>query len=487
MRHLTVRAALLAAGCAAITLVGAGLSGAADTDPGSSARARHARIVEYWTPARRATAIPRDLVRDERGQGYLRRTDGSLQPYGRRIAAATGGPGQMTPNAKPGGDTTAPTISNLNPAAGATIGVSYTFQATVTDASGLRSVRLYVQKAGSNAQSFNASLSSGNVWSVALSGFTDGSWSWWVVAKDKANNTATSPTVSFQVSTGGGGGDDTVANAQWTDGGDVQLAAGRLYFEMPGNARRTNWVGYVCSGTAVADGTNGRSVILTAAHCVYDDAHKAFARNVLFIPDQAGTSGSGTDLNCSNDPYGCWTPAFGVVDVDWTTRVFPDNIEWDYAFYVVNDSGAHSGPGTVQALDQAVDTLPVSFAAPAVDDGVAGAASPDFTHALGYSYSEDPNFMYCAEDMTTEGDVNWWLPSCGLSGGSSGGPWVQDMTAAGTGDIVSVNSWGYTNSPGMAGPKLSGTSAACVFSEAKSDAPALPAPDGNEGLIVTCP
>ena len=33
--------------------------------------------------------------------------------------------------------------------------------------------------------------------------------------------------------------------------------------------------------------------------------------------------------------------------------------------------------------------------------------------------------------------------------------------------IISVNSWGYTTSPGMAEPKLSGTSAACVFTAAK--------------------
>ena len=54
--------------------------------------------------------------------------------------------------------------------------------------------------------------------------------------------------------------------------------------------------------------------------------------------------------------------------------------------------------------------------------------------------------------------MNFWLPNCGLSGGSSGGPWVQPFTN-GNGTIISVNSWGYTNQPGMAGPKLSGTSA----------------------------
>ena len=69
--------------------------------------------------------------------------------------------------------------------------------------------------------------------------------------------------------------------------------------------------------------------------------------------------------------------------------------------------------------------------------------------------------------MGTNGAVNWWLPSCGLTGGSSGGPWLQPADG-GNGPIISVNSWGYTNSPGMAGPKLSGTSAACVFTAAKT-------------------
>ena len=36
-------------------------------------------------------------------------------------------------------------------------------------------------------------------------------------------------------------------------------------------------------------------------------------------------------------------------------------------------------------------------------------------------------------------------------------------TGTGVGTIISVNSWGYTNQPGMAGPKLYGNSATCVF------------------------
>jgi len=45
---------------------------------------------------------------------------------------------------------------------------------------------------------------------------------------------------------------------------------------------------------------------------------------------------------------------------------------------------------------------------------------------------------------------------------------VQPMSG-GTGPIISVNSWGYTNQPGMAGPKL-GSITSCLFGESKVDA-----------------
>jgi len=463
-----------------------------------------ARVIQYWTKERRENAIPRDLVIDPRGLGYLKRPDGRLQPYGHDIAPQEPPRNETVspfggPNAD-SGDTTPPAISNMDPTGGTTIGVSYTFKATVTDASGVKSVTFKIQKNGSSfVNSFSASNVSGDVWELSMTGFTDGTWSWWVVAKDgapKGGNTTPSNTVTFAVNTGGGSVSsstgDTVTSSSWGGGDTVKKAAGRLYFEMPNNAKRKGpWTGYVCSGTVATDSTSERSVIITAAHCVYDDVNKAFARNVVFIPDQADTSGSGTDLNCSNDPMGCWVPSFGVVDANWTTSIFPDNIAWDYAFYVVSDSGAHQGTqASSSALDGVAGSLAVSFDAVKVDDGTTGAKSADFTYALGYSYNEDPKFMYCAEDMTINGEFNWWLPSCGLSGGSSGGPWVQPMDeAAGNGPIISVNSWGYTNSPGMAGPKLNGvSSASCVFTSAKNTTfDSVTSTDGDAGKIVTCP
>jgi hypothetical protein len=470
-----------------------------------------ARVIDYWSNERRASAMPRDFVVDSRGLGYLRGTDGSLQPYGHDIFAARAA-GAATPagspNAGPGNDSTPPSISGMDPAQGAVIGSTYTFSAVVTDdASGLRSVSFVVRYPdGSTTQTFQAAAGANDTWSATLQGFSDGNWSWRVDARDGAKrggNRASTDFVDFVVDTGGGssgGGDGggsgsagagTVTNAEWDQGGAVLMAAGRLYFEMPNNAKRKGpWTGYVCSGTVVTDGVSGRSIVLTAAHCVYDDANKAFARNVLFIPDQAGTSGAGTDLNCNNDPLGCWVPSFGVVDVDWTTRTFPDNIPWDYAYYVVDDTGAHAGASSSsESLEASAGALPVSFLMPSADDGDVGANSIDFTHALGYSYSDDPKFMFCAEDMTTEGAANWWLPSCELSGGSSGGPWVQPLdTASGSGPVMSVNSWGYTNSPGMAGPKLVSSSAECVFTTATSLAwLAVSGQDGEAGWAQDCP
>ena len=452
------------------------------------AKQRTAAVIEYWTPAKRAAAQPRDMVIDSRGLAYMKGRNGVLTPYGHSIAANNA----VTPaKGKPSnGDSTPPDISGMDPTAGATIGGSKTFSATITDASGIKSASFDVRPLGGATSSFTPT-SSGDNYSVGLSGFTDGSWQWRVTARDngsKGGNQATSAWVDFTVSTGGSGGggggggggtgDDVIVNERWAapenDPDLIRSAAGRLFYEMPnvrGNRIR-GWSGYVCSGTVVTDGTNGRSVIVTAAHCVYDDVAKRFARNVLFIPNQDQTSGSGTDSNCSNDPLGCWVADFGVVDVDWTTATFPDNIPYDYAYYVVESTGGLAD----EQLDEAVTPMDISFASPQP-----GAR----TYGLGYSYSDDPFFMHCAEDMdgTSQAPDNWWLPSCGLSGGSSGGPWIQSPDASlGKGPVMSVNSWGFQGSPGMAGPRLNGTTASCLFDLAKGGSPTSLA-DGEAGIV----
>lgn len=433
----------------------------------------------YWTAARRAAATPRDLVLDERGRGYLRLPDGTLRPYG-------GG----TPVPR---DQVGPVIADRSPADGTAFSTStVTFRATVTDtADGVKSVTFNVGPSGGSKQAYAGAHIGNNVWEATVSGFADGAWTWTVTARDtvkrKGGNATTTAQWGFTVGTSGSGGGTTepttgptIIDAEWTADGAVQTAIGRIYFEMPANKSLTRWSGYVCSGTVADDGniaadgvggTNRQAVVVTAAHCVYDDVYKAFARNVMFIPNQAD-GGSGTDRDCTNDPLGCWEASHGAVDVNWTNRAWPDNIPWDYAYYVVPDD-RHLGNGGAGDLDGIAGALVIQFDPP---PGLG-----DYTHALGYSYAKDPQLRYCAEGLATEASYrDWWLGSCELSGGSSGGPWIQNMdTQGGSGKIMSVNSWGYSNSPGMAGPRLHDTSASCVFGAARTST-------GNL-VVKTCP
>jgi hypothetical protein len=213
---------------------------------------------------------------------------------------------------------------------------------------------------------------------------------------------------------------------------------------------------------------------LTAAHCAYQYRPEGgrFAEHALFIPDQDDTTGSKSDEACSNDPYGCFIPAFAAVDYRWTQQGFPHSVPYDYAFYVIpNDIAAHekgymhyADPGLSQYLPELTEPIPVNwnynhYAAP-------------FTTGLGYSFDKDPDFRYCAGPMSTKFGIktyeNLWIGVCEMTGGSSGGPWMVDTDLNGRGTVVSVNSWGYTSSSGMAGPNLSTGAAECLYEKAKS-------------------
>lgn len=247
-----------------------------------------------------------------------------------------------------------------------------------------------------------------------------------------------------------------VANAPWMRGHDVQESVGRLYFEMTIDGLVG---GYVCSGTAVTDSVRGFSSILTAAHCVYDDYSGAFAKNVMFIPNQVA-SGTRTDLNCSNDIYGCWIPTQAAVDPLWSTVLWPDNLAYDYGFYLVPNSGRHVQGlrPTSDSLESAVHPLKIGWSA--------AEEKSQQTFALGYSWVDDPSLMFCAEPIGSIVGItdytNLWLANCGLSGGSSGGPWMapeEGTTLEGEERVFSVNSWGLEDEfgvslPGMAGPVL---------------------------------
>ena len=75
-----------------------------------------------------------------------------------------------------------------------------------------------------------------------------------------------------------GGSTGSVLGASWAKGGQVLRTTGKVLFTL-------NSGNYICTGTVVTDGTAGRSIVVSAAHCAWDGADGGFARNWMFIPE----------------------------------------------------------------------------------------------------------------------------------------------------------------------------------------------------------
>ena len=143
---------------------------------------------------------------------------------------------------------------------------------------------------------------------------------------------------------GGGAG----TGASWTKGGAILKGSGKVYFVMGSSA-------YVCSGSVATDARSGKSLVLTAGHCAYDEVARAFATNWLFIPE----FDSAPTFTCANTAYGCWTAEALVVHRGYATAggFNTQATVHDFAFAVVGGGGKS---GTAQ-LDATVGSFPISF------------------------------------------------------------------------------------------------------------------------------
>lgn len=280
-------------------------------------------------------------------------------------------------------------------------------------------------------------------------------------------------------------GNSYKGEGEYTNGGQIVGATGRIYFSSYG-------VDYACTGTVIRDNKSGRSLVLTAAHCVFDDIDFNWGSNVIFIPNRDSVDLESTDMtgddihrHCGLDVCGCWTLSGGVVHDMWADTPWPDRLMYDYGFYIVDDVGDHQGTSCgSDALDEAIDELDFKVG---VDIGA------DNIHAFGYSLEHNPDFRECADDTSynqpTDSLDTYWLPGCGLTGGASGGPWMGNFdSSSGKGNVVSVNSWSYSDVPGMGGPIIDASAARCLVNAAREiDFESLmDLPDGDEGVFVNC-
>lgn len=279
-----------------------------------------------------------------------------------------------------------------------------------------------------------------------------------------------------------------VEEGPYEDGGKVQNAVGRIYFESLG-------VTYGCTGTVIRDSKTGRSLIFTAAHCVWEDQDENFGSDVIFVPNRDAVTGDTVlegnmtlaDIHrqCADDICGCWRLSGGVVLDKWRDTPWPERLEFDYGFYVVDDEGRHEGTfcGS-EALDNAVEPMELAVGVP---------VEGEFVHAFGYSLEFNPDFRYCADtavvEQPTPGLDTAWLDACLLSGGASGGPWMTGFDPeTGVGKVVSVNSWSDMYFPGNGGPFIPESAARCLVNAARdADMEAMMAEAvGEQGIFVDC-
>jgi V8-like Glu-specific endopeptidase len=242
----------------------------------------------------------------------------------------------------------------------------------------------------------------------------------------------------------GGGGSGGVTGASWNGGGLILKASGKVYFVMGASA-------YVCSGSVVNDsrnGASGKSLVLTAGHCAYDETNHAFATNWLFIPDY---DDGPTLSNCNNTAYGCWTSEGLFVHNGFATAggFNTQATIHDWAFAVVGNGGK-AGASSPQ-LDATVGSFGITYS---------GISSSQKLYAFGYPAAgkyHGNDLTYCAGNIITDNlndDLTWGM-ACGMTGGSSGGPWLSSFTeSTGIGTLSSLNSYGYSGIKNMYGPKF---------------------------------
>ena len=214
----------------------------------------------------------------------------------------------------------------------------------------------------------------------------------------------------------------------------AQTAVGKVFFSVG----RSN---YVCSGALVTENDPYRAIVLTAAHCVWNQGTRgAWVSNWAFVPNYDG--GERTK----------WYSKELVARSEFTSQRSFNNtaLAYDWAFAVLRTGGNNGnllpdvnyqlpGAGTIvkNSYDLNIDGFTVNSTSFAF--GYPAAAPYD---GLTLKYASGSIFLDPNTPSTTWGMIS------DLTGGASGGPWLSGLTDGVTdnlsGKLSSVNSYKYS-------------------------------------------
>ena len=230
-----------------------------------------------------------------------------------------------------------------------------------------------------------------------------------------------------KASKGRGGKTTSITGSSWTKGGKPLSATGKVFFTMGAGT-------YVCSGSIVNDSKSDRSIVLTAGHCVFDNATGNFATNFIYYP--AFDTTPVTDCTISR----CLVATSLVAHNGFTSQssFTTQATQYDWGFASIPESNING---------YAFNSTPFTNSA----------TSYAFGYPAGTPYG-GKDLVYCAGPIspdTNNGGLTWGL-GCNMTGGSSGGPWFAAFNSTNfDGSASSVNSYKYTNNSNkMYGPKF---------------------------------
>jgi len=204
---------------------------------------------------------------------------------------------------------------------------------------------------------------------------------------------------------------------------------GHLFFQQ-WDALSGTWKNYNCSATVV--NSENKSVVWTAAHCVYQTYSNVWNRSYMFCPGYRNGS-------CA---LGKWTPYSQSTTSQWQNATSCNaagtcnvaDFQYDFGALKMNAINGYR-------IANWVGSQGISFNGPLYQS----------RYLFGYPLNKANGeyLYYCAGDNTYV-NYNLRVAPCGAGGGASGGPWLSQINSSWQGVVHSVNSHG--DGTFMAGP-----------------------------------